>query len=264
MMFVLLMLMLSGVSDGKNCIYDATESIACHGVQGEPLYLQVMPNATGYHLGLKEITQNGKRAIFRYRRNQIQFFSESFNSSMDFTAMNGTISINPATKADSGTYQVEILNDETGVNVAIITIQIIIQDALSTVTYTNKMITVNDNPKMETSVYMIIGSACLGVMLLCGAVGVLYVCQRKTHAHTPAETIDLVYADVSVLKRKKKQPERESCKEEKDLTELEDTVHSDLSVLKRQKKQPEKERCKEERNFTELEDTVYADVRHVE
>ncbi|XP_041931501.1 uncharacterized protein LOC121695049 isoform X3 [Alosa sapidissima] len=148
MMCVFLMLMLSGVSDGNTCICDATKSITCHGVQGEPLYLQ----------------------------------------RLHFTAMNGTISINPATKGDSGTYQVEIINDDKGVNVANITIQIIIQDAHSTVTSTNTQITVNDNPKMETPVYVIRASACLGVILLCGAVGVLCVCQRRTHTHKPGQT----------------------------------------------------------------------------
>ncbi|XP_041931499.1 uncharacterized protein LOC121695049 isoform X1 [Alosa sapidissima] len=192
MMCVFLMLMLSGVSDGNTCICDATKSITCHGVQGEPLYLQVIPNATGYRLILKEITQNGASTIFRYKRNQILFFNETLSSSLKqrlhFTAMNGTISINPATKGDSGTYQVEIINDDKGVNVANITIQIIIQDAHSTVTSTNTQITVNDNPKMETPVYVIRASACLGVILLCGAVGVLCVCQRRTHTHKPGQT----------------------------------------------------------------------------
>ncbi|XP_041931500.1 uncharacterized protein LOC121695049 isoform X2 [Alosa sapidissima] len=159
MMCVFLMLMLSGVSDGNTCICDATKSITCHGVQGEPLYLQVIPNATGYRLILKEITQNGASTIFRYKRNQILFFNETLSSSLKqrlhFTAMNGTISINPATKGDSGTYQVEIINDDKG---------------------------------METPVYVIRASACLGVILLCGAVGVLCVCQRRTHTHKPGQT----------------------------------------------------------------------------
>ncbi|XP_062380244.1 uncharacterized protein LOC134068578 [Sardina pilchardus] len=243
---VLLMLTLSEVSDGNYFICKITKSITCHGVQGEPLFLQVMPDATGYYLVLKEITQNGTRAIFRYKRNQFMFFKETSSWSemqrWHFTAKNGTISINPAT-GDSGTYRVEILNDGEGENVVNITFQIDIQNAQSTVTSTNTLITVNDNAKMDTPVYMILTSACLGVILLCGTVGVLYAYGRGEHTHT--NQLRLENVDASILKRRQaKQPEQESCQEEMANWEVNLPTASMESPI------------------VEPEEIVYADVRY--
>ena len=76
------------------------------------------------------MTQNGHAGIFRFRNNQIVFFNESFTSHIQyrwhFVAANGTIIINPATKRDSGTYRIEIHNEETGALVANTTIQLIV------------------------------------------------------------------------------------------------------------------------------------------
>ena len=76
------------------------------------------------------MTQNGHAGIFRFRNNQIVFFNESFTSPIQdrwhFVAANGTIIINPATKRDSGTYRLEINNDETGETVTNTTIQLIV------------------------------------------------------------------------------------------------------------------------------------------
>lgn len=105
---------------GSRFICDANNSV-CHGIQGEPLYLQLVPNAIGYQVVLKKKTYEGELSIFRYRRDQIIFFNNSFSFSMkdrwDFTAK-GAITINPAIKDDSGTYQVEIINEDEGGNVA--------------------------------------------------------------------------------------------------------------------------------------------------
>ena len=84
------------------------------------------------------MTQNGHAGIFRFKNNQIVFFNESFTSPIQdrwhFVAANGTIIINPATKRDSGTYRVEIHNEETGTFVANTTIQLIVfgEDRLDT------------------------------------------------------------------------------------------------------------------------------------
>ena len=76
------------------------------------------------------MTQNGLTGVFRLKKNQIEFFNESFTSPIQdrwhFVAANGTIIINQATKRDSGTYRVEINNGETGAIVANTTIQLII------------------------------------------------------------------------------------------------------------------------------------------
>ena len=67
---------------------------------------------------------------FRFKTNQIEFFNESFTSPIQerwhFVATNGTIIINPATKRDSGTYRLEIYNEETGKFVANTTMQLIV------------------------------------------------------------------------------------------------------------------------------------------
>ncbi|XP_062381179.1 uncharacterized protein LOC134069271 isoform X2 [Sardina pilchardus] len=223
MMFVLLILMLSRVSD----------------VQGEPLYIQLMPDVTGNRFLFKQITQHGERGIFRYSKNNILFSNESFSSSvkqrLHFTAMNGTITINPATERDSGTYRVEIIRDNEGESLKEIAFQMIIHalGEQSPATSTNRNIT----------------SACLSVILLCGAVGVLYACKRRTNTHKPAETTELENSVVSTLTRP---PEQENA----EIIELE---YYDVSPL--WKKQPEQEAsCKEK----DLADKVYANVGHGE
>ena len=123
-------LLYSVSSTGTKTVCDATQFTTCHGTLGEPTYLQLLPNAVGHQLLCKKMTQNGLTGIFRFKNNQIVFFNESFTSSIQdrwhFVPRNGTIIINPATKRDSGTYRVEIHNEETGTFVANTTIQLIV------------------------------------------------------------------------------------------------------------------------------------------
>ncbi|XP_031443314.1 uncharacterized protein LOC116225248 [Clupea harengus] len=213
MLLIPLVLVFAGVSHvlstGTKTVCNATQFATCHGNLGEPTYLQLLPNAVGLELTCKKMTQNGHAGIFRFRNNQIVFFNESFTSSMQdrwhFVATNGTIIINQATKRDSGTYKVEINNGETGAIVANTTIQLIISGTHSTVR--SILTDRTDNPsKMETHVYMVsLLSASLGVVLLCVAGGVYYVCQRRTHK--PAESVGLQYAEITVLERENNQPE---------------------------------------------------------
>ncbi|XP_042558696.1 uncharacterized protein LOC116217956 [Clupea harengus] len=204
------------------------------------------------------MTQNGLTGVFRLKKNQTVFFNESFTSPIQdrwhFVAANGTIMINPATKRDSGTYRVEIHNEETGALVANTTIQLIILGTHSTVRSIltdrtdnpSKMETrvcthstvrsiltdrTNNPSKMGTRVYMVsLIAASLGVVLLCVTVygGVYYVCQRRTHTPKPAESVEVVYAEITVLKRENKQPEQRMKEEEGSVY----STHMSFSVAK--------------------------------
>lgn len=94
------------------------------------MHLQLMKRAFEHDLKLFI----GKKNIFRFKGFKTMFYNEfntsSFHQRWQFVPGNGTLMINPAENRDSGTYRVEIYEENSGKRVGQQQVQLVIKGKL--------------------------------------------------------------------------------------------------------------------------------------
>lgn len=87
---------------GLGTICDATQSVSCYGILGEPVYLQLIRTTRKYDL----LFRRNNTVILRYANSRINFYQglEKFQ----YVSANGTLIIKSLEFADSSIYTIEI------------------------------------------------------------------------------------------------------------------------------------------------------------
>ncbi|XP_041930574.1 uncharacterized protein LOC121694465 [Alosa sapidissima] len=212
-----LVVVLTGTAYGMEFTCDATLSVSCYGTHGQPLFLLLVTDKTRqFDLRLYRTKDNSKSLIFGLKRNKTIYHNQQ--QRWKFSPDNGFLIINPVKFTDSGTYSVEIYHT-TGTLKATNYVHLIINKTTPTTLTVSNMTYPpqhNDTVSKEQAITLISGS--LGVLFLCvaGTGGVYYICKRRKSTHRTAEPEEpeVEYADVSILKRQKKQLHQKKRREE--------------------------------------------------
>ncbi|KAG7465208.1 hypothetical protein MATL_G00173810 [Megalops atlanticus] len=179
-----LVLVLATVSDGSSFPCNATGNktlTQCYGTVGQPLFIHLITNPSGYDLKLKnKITMTD---VFNLKKNKSKFDGTFANHSTFY--LNGTLQLTKAEKIHSGEYLFEIFHASEGRLLQVTTIELFIKGKLTLI---------------PVAIVVVI---LLAVLLL----GMYTLYKRKNRPKAPVDNRpdavqELVYAQVTVVEKK--------------------------------------------------------------